>query len=612
MIELYARAQSSKTRLEEEMSSETTKAAAWAVFQHHGGSTNYNRSCGIGVRRATRFKIEAQMTKNHGGGGHSEGLHAGGVATSLCSSSRTVKNHRWDAGSTLFDSYELDSLSKQFDRTFFFQLHQEPSSSCCSSSSHTTPEEELFLSSSSSFSSATTRSLTSCRDEESRRCQSSPPPSFLDTTRMSSPFSRHQSHRDARVLPSERMRDSVEDSYTLEHRCSFQSQGANPMQRPVVSSIDANTAYRDEHHRHHERDEAPTTSIVDGQNATAGASGKSPGRSSVSSCCMEKGAMAEEIQAQKLLHEEEDKEEEREREREQAATRGLQFAGHTPNPLNLSQRKWRSCVDYKSSRSDVSADGGGPMMRQSFQEKLRSFFHKARISPQDSSPHKLGRKSYTGPENSSSSLSSSSSSSPLYGSWSYWNHVDDKKKHNHTPDESDELLYKSHHRHKHRLLSLRKSGREKKLDAAASDPAVAAAAPAVAPTTTTTAASDCHKPQGSKQKKSGSTLFRSVTHALQASLPHFGGGGGGGSESPRHRKSSNVTEHKHHHTIYHHHHVVIHQQQQQQQLQQQQQSEQQLQLEDYELKLQDIIDRRVPRKTFEEHQARRISFEDRK
>ncbi len=427
---------------------------------------------------------------------------------------------------------------------------------------------------------------------------------------MTSPFSRHQSHRDARVLPSERMRDSVEDSYTLEHRCSFQSKGANPMQRPVVSSMDANTTYRDEHHQHHERDEAPTTTTVDGQNAAAGASGKSPGRSSISSCCMEKGAMAEEIQAQKLLHEEEDKEQERER--EQAAARGLQFAGHTPNPLNLSQRKWRSCVDYKSSRSDVSADGGGAMMRQSFQEKLRSFFHKARISPQDSSPHKLGRKSYTGPENSSSSLTSSSSSH-LYGSWSYWNHVDDNNKHNHTPDESDELLYKSHHRHKHGLLSLRKSGRDKKLDAAASDPAVAAAAaPAVAPTTTTTAASDCHKPQGSKQKKSGSMLFRSVTHALQASLPHFGGGGGGGgggSKSPRHRKSSTVTEHKHHHTIYHHHHVVIHQQQQQQ-LQQQQQSEQQLQLEDYELKLQDIIDRRVPRKTFEEHQARRISFED--
>ncbi len=546
-------------------------------------------------------QIEAQMKKNHGGGGHSEGLHAEGVATSLCSSSRTVKNHRWDAGSTLFDSYELDSLSKQFDQAFFFQLHKQPSSCCCSSSSHTTPEEELFLSSSSS--SATTRSLTSCRDEESRRCQSSPSSSFLDTTRMTSPFSRHQSHRDARVLPSERMRDSVEDSYTLEHRCSFQSQGANPMQRPVVSSIDANTAYRDEHH---ERDEAPTTTTVNGQNAAAGASGKSPGRSSISSCCMEKGAMAEEIQAQKLLHEEEDKEQERER--EQAAAPGLQFAGHTPNPLNLSQRKWRSCVDYKSSRSDVSADGGGTMMRQSFQEKLRSFFHKARISPQDSSPHKLGRKSYTGPENSSSS-SSSSSSSHLYGSWSYWNHVDDNKKHNHTPDESDELLYKSNHRHKHRLLSLRKSGRDKKLDAAASDPAVPAAAPAVAPTTTTTAASDGHKPQGSKPKKSGSMLFRSVTHALQASLPHFGGGGG--SESPRHRKSSNVTEHKHHHTIYHHHHVVIHQQQQQQ-LQHQQQSEQQLQLEDYELKLQDIIDRRVSRKTFEEHQARRISFEDRK
>ncbi len=36
----------------------TTKAAAWAVFQHHGGSSgNYNRIYGLAVRRPTRFKV---------------------------------------------------------------------------------------------------------------------------------------------------------------------------------------------------------------------------------------------------------------------------------------------------------------------------------------------------------------------------------------------------------------------------------------------------------------------------------------------------------------------------------------------------------------------------
>jgi hypothetical protein len=38
--------------------SATTKAAAWAVFQHHGGSSgNYNRIYGLAVRRPTRFKV---------------------------------------------------------------------------------------------------------------------------------------------------------------------------------------------------------------------------------------------------------------------------------------------------------------------------------------------------------------------------------------------------------------------------------------------------------------------------------------------------------------------------------------------------------------------------
>jgi hypothetical protein len=36
----------------------TTKAAAWAIFQHHGGSSgNYNRIYGLAVRRPTRFKV---------------------------------------------------------------------------------------------------------------------------------------------------------------------------------------------------------------------------------------------------------------------------------------------------------------------------------------------------------------------------------------------------------------------------------------------------------------------------------------------------------------------------------------------------------------------------
>jgi hypothetical protein len=36
----------------------TTKAAAWAVFQHHGCSSgNYDRIYGLAVRRPTRFKV---------------------------------------------------------------------------------------------------------------------------------------------------------------------------------------------------------------------------------------------------------------------------------------------------------------------------------------------------------------------------------------------------------------------------------------------------------------------------------------------------------------------------------------------------------------------------
>lgn len=57
------------------------------------------------MRRVTRFKIEAQMK------------HA--MAHHSASHMPTDTSHvNWDAGSTLFDSFELDSLCKQLGRSF--------------------------------------------------------------------------------------------------------------------------------------------------------------------------------------------------------------------------------------------------------------------------------------------------------------------------------------------------------------------------------------------------------------------------------------------------------------------------------------------------------------
>lgn len=125
----------------------------------------------------------------------------------------------------------------------------------------------------------------------------------------------------------------------------------------------------------------------------------------------------------------------------------FQFA-HTPNPLNLSQRRSRRSQDKSSALQDP--DG---TMRQSFQERLRSFFHKARISPhQDSSStttthkdsYRRGRKSYT---------SSPGDSLSHYG----WSYVDED--HNRIPEE----LSSSENRHRRRLLAfLRKMRAHKK------------------------------------------------------------------------------------------------------------------------------------------------------
>lgn len=90
-----------KKRSEERDDLETVKAAAWAVFQHNNEGSNSNRH-GHGdrvlVQQATRFKIEAQM-KNE--------LERRCMATEALPS--------WDAGSTLFDKYELDSVFKHLD-----------------------------------------------------------------------------------------------------------------------------------------------------------------------------------------------------------------------------------------------------------------------------------------------------------------------------------------------------------------------------------------------------------------------------------------------------------------------------------------------------------------
>lgn len=79
---------------------ETTKAAAWAVFNHHGGGgVGNSQTHGTAVRRPTRFKIEAQMKH--------EIAHRSSISESVAAS--------WDAGSTLFDSFELDALLKTLD-----------------------------------------------------------------------------------------------------------------------------------------------------------------------------------------------------------------------------------------------------------------------------------------------------------------------------------------------------------------------------------------------------------------------------------------------------------------------------------------------------------------
>ncbi|KAG0576889.1 hypothetical protein KC19_5G115600 [Ceratodon purpureus] len=86
---------------------ETTKAVAWAVFQHHEGGAGHSHTHGMAVRRPTRFKIEAQMKQ--------EVAHRSvyeGVVT------------KWDAGSTLFDSFELSSLMKTLDKA----AHAAPAS----------------------------------------------------------------------------------------------------------------------------------------------------------------------------------------------------------------------------------------------------------------------------------------------------------------------------------------------------------------------------------------------------------------------------------------------------------------------------------------------------
>ncbi len=248
----------------------------------------------------------------------------------------------------------------------------------------------------------------------------------------------------------------------------------------------------------------------------------------------------------------------------------FQFAIHTPNPLNLSQRNARSSMDKSSHDTDHGA------RRRSFQEKLRSFFHKARISPQSesSSPgaassshhsisgssrdHSLNRPPRGGRKLSyTATTAAGPQEDSLLSTHDGWSYVDDQ-----THAWSDELLLKP-------------------------PPVVVVAA---------------------KHRKSGSFSLRSVTKALQNSLPHLGI-----SESQRQRSKSTSDIHQqlqrqqelqqqHHHVYnhhhHHHHHVVI----------EQQQKQQQQQAEDYELTLQDI-DRRVPRKSIEE-KTRRISFED--
>jgi hypothetical protein len=76
-LQLHTRAAQRSRSLEEIHMSETTKAAAWAVFQHHGGggsaagaatSSSYSRGGGgsgtAAVGRATRFKVVLETTSS--------------------------------------------------------------------------------------------------------------------------------------------------------------------------------------------------------------------------------------------------------------------------------------------------------------------------------------------------------------------------------------------------------------------------------------------------------------------------------------------------------------------------------------------------------------------
>lgn len=79
---------------------ETTKAVAWAVFQHRngGGSNRYNGA--VPASQATRFKIEALSKRE----------------LECCPETRSHVPPIQDASSTLFDAYELDSVFKHLDR----------------------------------------------------------------------------------------------------------------------------------------------------------------------------------------------------------------------------------------------------------------------------------------------------------------------------------------------------------------------------------------------------------------------------------------------------------------------------------------------------------------
>jgi len=463
-----------------------------------------------------RLQIEAQMRN---GGAHSESSRAAAM-TSLCT---TVNNLQWDAGSTLFDSYELDSLSKQFDQAF---LWNPTSRNSCRLEAAAPPPAVTKLSSSSSC----------VLDDESHQIADR----SLTTSRVKSPFPRQQSlyrhrrhrrHHDldhaSRILPpAERMRDFVEDSYTLDQPILLQ-----PPAKPIVE----NTAYRDDDDDDDDDDVVQPTAAGTREKAQDDGCKSSPGRTT-SSCMEEEQSLEEETQ-------EEEEEEPRIKlffAGQKAVGGGggsfLQFA-HTPNPLNLSQRKSRRSMDMNSSHELDSSmdmdDGSSSSARQSFQEKLRNFFHKARISPQESSTdssqqqqlHPRARRPHPpgSPRKPSTSQELQDDSLFHYG-WSYVEEAAD--------DRADSVV-------------------------------------------------DCRKLSSSKHKKlqdRGSFSFRSVAKkALQHSLPAQVLSGSSTSESQQQRQhhhqrqsssdSSSTTsvtmEHEHHHVYYHHHlhHIVIHQQQ---------------------------------------------------